>query len=958
MGNIVLLDDLTINQIAAGEVIERPASVVKELIENSIDAGSTRITVEIKNGGISFIRVSDNGKGIEPDDMEMAFERHATSKIRRAEDILNITSMGFRGEALASIAAIANVEMVSRKKDTRIGHRIVVEGGIKLEESETGYPVGTTITVKNLFYNTPVRYKFLKKDYTESGYIEDAITRAALVNPNISFRLINSGKTVIQTSGNGEIADVIYSIYGKDIASNVISVNYEFEDIKVSGMAGKPEIARSNRTQQLFFVNGRYVKNRTLTAAAEQAYKDIIPANKYAFLVLNVEISPNLIDVNVHPAKLEIKFEDENKAFKAVYHAIKEAIEKINEKPKVEENPFSKHIKHNHFEELNQIKKPENLEEKSDMVFEAIRDDSDEYREKKSSKFFKKKQKENEFGTNENLMEEVYKFRKGLKEIGVAEVSAYTPIVIPTNEEEEKQLEQELIENNKNTVSQETEEIVYDKELKESAESVEEDEEKSIFDDILNVAEKETENIREEENEPELIEEKPIEEDIIEYSTENDESLNGTLISSSQENEEEKDIISTPSEEDVEKRALEIIKNREQKDYTNIEQKDNPKTSFSDMYSKIFGNTISSDSVKVNEEKLTEKEKSLFDEIRNSVIRKEEKQEETEIERNLNDSENDDVSDLDNINEVEMQNSSEETKDIIYEKNDFTNAEVEEQAKDADEVFVPVRDDDYVEANSNEIVFSGNIEDDENEGNNSEEKINEEESLKETEVNEDVEEKNETIEEQSQGIIAEVQNSEIEEVASTGKNYRVVGEAFNQYAIMEYPNEMAIVDVKEANEKLIYNRVKEAFYGKDKDNQTMLMADVIPLTNKETDLIKEYLNLFESAGFELEAFGENTIKLSTVPNVCIDMNTKHLFLELLDDCASYEKLSKEDKEDCFIKNISKKVADTIELDEIEGGSEKIIDELYETDNPLNYDDGRSIAMKLSKYDIERKFSRK
>ena len=958
MGNIVLLDDLTINQIAAGEVIERPASVVKEMVENSIDAGSTRITVEIKNGGISFIRVSDNGKGIEPDDMEMAFERHATSKIRRAEDILNITSMGFRGEALASIAAIANVEMVSRKKDTRIGHRIVVEGGIKLEESETGSPVGTTITVKNLFYNTPVRYKFLKKDYTESGYIEDAITRAALVNPNISFRLINSGKTVIQTSGNGEIADVIYSIYGKDIASNVVSVNYDFEDIKVSGMIGKPEIARSNRTQQLFFVNGRYVKNRTLTAAAEQAYKDIIPANKYAFLVLNVEISPNLIDVNVHPAKLEIKFEDENKAFKAVYHAIKEAIEKINEKPKVEENPFSKHIKHNHFEELNQIKKPENLEEKSDMVFEAIRDDSDEYREKKSSKFFKKKQKENEFGTNENLMEEVYKFRKGLKEIGVAEVSAYTPIVIPTNEEEEKQLEQEIIENNKNTVSQETEEIVYDKELKESAESVEEDEEKSIFDDILNVAEKETENIREEENEPELIEEKPIEEDIIEYSTENDESLNGTLISSSQENEEEKDIISTPSEEDVEKRALEIIKNREQKDYTNIEQKDNPKTSFSDMYSKIFGNTISSDSVKVNEEKLTEKEKSLFDEIRNSVIRKEEKQEETEIERNLNDSENDDVSDLDNINEVEMQNSSEETKDIIYEKNDFTNAEVEEQAKDADEVFVPVRDDDYVEANSNEIVFSGNIEDDENEGNNSEEKINEEESLKETEVNEDVEEKNETIEEQSQGIIAEVQNSEIEEVASTGKNYRVVGEAFNQYAIMEYPNEMAIVDVKEANEKLIYNRVKEAFYGKDKDNQTMLMADVIPLTNKETDLIKEYLNLFESAGFELEAFGENTIKLSTVPNVCIDMNTKHLFLELLDDCASYEKLSKEDKEDCFIKNISKKVADTIELDEIEGGSEKIIDELYETDNPLNYDDGRSIAMKLSKYDIERKFSRK
>ena len=947
MGNIVLLDDLTINQIAAGEVIERPASVVKEMIENSIDAGSTRITVEIKNGGISFIRVSDNGKGIEPDDMEMAFERHATSKIRRAEDISNITSMGFRGEALASIAAIANVEMVSRKRDTRVGHRIVVEGGIKLEESETGSPVGTTITVKNLFYNTPVRYKFLKKDYTESGYIEDAITRAALVNPNISFRLINSGKTVIQTTGNGEIADVIYNIYGKDIANNVVHVNYDYEDIKVCGMVGKPEIARSNRTQQLFFVNGRYVKNRTLTAAAEQAYKDIIPANKYAFIVLNIEISPNLIDVNIHPAKLEIKFEDDNKAFKAVYHAIKETIEKINEKPKVEENPISKHIKHHHFEELDQIKKPENLEEKSDVVFEAIRDDSDEYREKKTSKFFKKKQKENEFGTNENLMEEVYKFRKGLKEIGVAEVSAYTPIVVPTSEEEEKLLERDIIENNKKTTNQNTVEVVYDEESTETPELVQPVEEKSIFDDILDETEKEAEAIQKEENETEIIEEKPLEEEIIDYSTENDESLNGTPIVNAKESEEKKDNISTPSEEDVEMRTLEIIKNREQKDYTNIEQKDNPKTSFSDMYSKIFGNTISSDSIKVNDEKLTEKEKNLFNEIKNSVIKKEDEEITNNVELENN-------SELHENTKEEIQNHSEVAEETINEQSDSK----DEQEKDIEEVFVPVRNDDYVEANSNEIVFSGNIIDDENEENvenNIEEKVDSEQSKENIA---DQKEESQAIEKSSQEKIEEVQNAEIEEVANAGKDYRVVGEAFNQYAVMEYPNEIAIVDVKEANEKLIYNRIKEAFYGKDKDNQTMLMADVIPLTNKETDLIKEYLNLFESAGFELEAFGENTIKLSTVPNVCIDMNTKHLFLELLDDCASYEKLSKEDKEDCFIKNISKKVADTIELDEVDGGSEKIIDELYETKNPFNYDDGRSIAMKLSKYDIERKFSRK
>ena len=328
MGNIVLLDDLTINKIAAGEVIERPASVVKEMVENSIDAGATKITVEIKNGGISFIRISDNGKGIAEDDMEIAFERHATSKIRVAEDITKVTSMGFRGEALASIAAIANVEMVSRTKDSNIGHRIVVEGGKTLEQGEIGAPLGTTITVKNLFYNTPVRYKFLKKDYTESGYIEDAITRLALVHKEIAFKLINTGKTVIQTTGNNDEKSVIYSIYGKDVAEAIIESDYEYEGIKVTGVVGKPEIARSNRSNQLFFVNGRYIKDKTLTAAAEQAFKGMIPINKYGFLILNLQMDPALVDVNVHPAKLEVRFEEENKVFKSVYYAVKEALSK------------------------------------------------------------------------------------------------------------------------------------------------------------------------------------------------------------------------------------------------------------------------------------------------------------------------------------------------------------------------------------------------------------------------------------------------------------------------------------------------------------------------------------------------------------------------------------------------------------------------------------------------------
>ena len=271
MGNIVLLDDLTINKIAAGEVIERPASVIKEMIENSIDAGANNITVEIEKGGISYIKVTDNGKGISADDLDLAFERHATSKIRSADDLDTVTSMGFRGEALASISAIARVELVSKTAEQQNGYKVVVEGGNILDKSEIGCPKGTSITVTNLFYNTPVRYKFLKKDFTEAGYIEDAITRVALVHPEVAFKLISSGRTVIQTNGNGDLKTVIYSIYGKDVANGIIDADYTYEDIHISGVVGKPEIARSNRAYQMFFVNKRFIKDKSLSSAAEKA---------------------------------------------------------------------------------------------------------------------------------------------------------------------------------------------------------------------------------------------------------------------------------------------------------------------------------------------------------------------------------------------------------------------------------------------------------------------------------------------------------------------------------------------------------------------------------------------------------------------------------------------------------------------------------------------------------------
>ena len=326
MGKIILLDELTINKIAAGEVIERPASVVKELIENSIDAGAENISVEIENGGIAKIRIIDDGKGIEPDDMKIAFERHATSKIRVADDLEIVKTMGFRGEALASIAAISKVEMISRTEDSETGYKIVVEAGNIIFEEVTACPVGTSITVEKLFFNTPVRYKFLKKDYTESGYIEDVVIDQSLINTGVSIKLTNNGKVISKTNGSGDLKSVVYSIFGKDISEAVLDVNYKFEDIEVTGVVGKPEIARSNRSNQIFYVNKRFVKDKTLVAAADQAFKGMLPIGKFGFLILNIIVDPKKADVNVHPAKLEVRFTEEGNVYKAVMYAIKEGL--------------------------------------------------------------------------------------------------------------------------------------------------------------------------------------------------------------------------------------------------------------------------------------------------------------------------------------------------------------------------------------------------------------------------------------------------------------------------------------------------------------------------------------------------------------------------------------------------------------------------------------------------------
>ncbi len=326
MGKIVILDENTANQIAAGEVIERPASVVKEMVENSIDAGATQITVEIRNGGISYIRVTDNGNGIEGDDLEFAFERHATSKIRRIEDLDSLATMGFRGEALASVASVSHLEATSKTRESSVGNTLKIEGGRVVSIAQAGCPDGTTFIVRNLFYNTPARYKFLKKDSTEAGYVSDIIERLALANPGISFKFIQNGQTQLHTPGNHDLLSTIYSIFGKEIASSLIPVDYSTDGFSLTGFIGKPEIARGNRNSQYIYLNGRYIKNRILSKALEDSYKTRLMQNKFPFCVLMISTSPRNYDVNVHPQKLEVRFANENAVYSLVYHGCESAL--------------------------------------------------------------------------------------------------------------------------------------------------------------------------------------------------------------------------------------------------------------------------------------------------------------------------------------------------------------------------------------------------------------------------------------------------------------------------------------------------------------------------------------------------------------------------------------------------------------------------------------------------------
>ena len=792
MGNIVLLDDLTINKIAAGEVIERQASVIKELVENSIDAGATYVTVEIKNGGISFIRITDNGKGIEKDDVEIAFERHATSKIRNADDLDTVKSMGFRGEALASIAAIANVELVSKTEDEPIGNRIVVEGGDVLSFDEIGCSKGTTITVRNLFFNTPVRYKFLKKDFTESGYIEDVVTRIALVHPEIAIKFINAGKIVLQTNGNGDLAGVIYSIFGKEVANNIIKVDYEYEYMKIKGVIGKPVIARSNRSNQIFFVNKRYIKDKTLSSAVEQGFKGMLPIGKFAFLVLDIEMPPAKVDVNVHPAKLEVRFAEESVAFKAMFHAVKDTLlnagfmtdrEKTEEIKKANEKAF----------------KIENAEEMAKKTYSIQNEQSNNIIEDvfNSRNSNEPEKKVNSVLENKTVMsnQEIFDKLKSLQDDLKKEVEQNPNLQLTDTYKEMEQKYNEII---TPVVEQETK-IEQEKSDEEVPEKIEENKVEEINSENL-----ENDTIipivfdGQEEKKEETI---PFETVTNEYeTTEDEEEPTQTLKEESLE--ETKDEVKTPLQEGKEK----IL-------------------SFEEMYKELFGKEPYGGRKQPEEQK------------------------------------------------------NEEDDDGFYALDD----KIEDK---------------------NVSIFESNADD---------KKI----------------------------------------------QYKFIGIAFNTYIILEIDDELYIMDQHAAHERIMYEKVKKNFLEQgQKESQLLLLPDIITLTHKEMDIAKDNMQLFRQAGFVLEEFGENTIKLSGVPDICVDLDTQELFKETLDEINTVARTAKQEKEEKFLATVACKAAVKAHMRLTKEEVDSLMEELLKLPNPFTCPHGRPTVIKMSKYEIERKFARK
>ena len=821
MGKIVLLDDLTINQIAAGEVIERPASVVKELVENSIDAGARKITIDIKNGGISYIRITDDGYGIMPDDMEIAFERHATSKIRESRDLEYVRTMGFRGEALASIAAIAKVQMLSKAIGQDNGYQIDVEGGDIVDKHEAGCAPGTSITVKELFYNTPVRYKFLKKDFTESGYIEDAIKRLALVNPNISFKFINNGKIELQTSGNGRMEDVVYAIYGKEVLENIIPVDYQYEDIYIKGVIGKPMIARSNRTNQLFFVNKRFIKDKTLSSAAEQGFKGLVTIGKHGFLILNLEMDPKKLDVNVHPTKMEVRFQEESKIFKAVFHAIKDTMLKTD----LITNHEKEHFSDDNVDFEKDVKN-DNLTNSARLKFWGLN-------------------KEEKFNEKENRD---FDFFRNLKSPNIKDVN-----------------------------------VVADAQYGEKSEFED--------DDKIGKINEELDKIQKSRN-------NKIEYDLNRYDHLGDNAsvadkmnlLNDTVGN-------DYGIVNNESDDTLNSNDKNVEDKLEGISEVSFENNDNDVETNVDLKTQSVNDDLNN-----------------FDQIDNTLEN------------------NSKVENLSVDNKIE-----ENQENYKYEENKIVNNNQIDSNDKNIENDVIINDKDISFEEKYKKLFGRDIQTAKQEYQN--QKKNEDVNLKPIE-----------------GEKVSLFESKDNDVKKPHYNY--VGIAFKTYIIFTINDEMYMMDQHAAHERIMFEKVKANYYNDvDKDSQLMLLPDIITLSNKEMGIFRDNKDLFNKAGFTVDEFGDNTVKLTGVPEFCLDFDTRSLFLDTLDEMDTVARTAKQELEYKFLATVACKAAVKAHMALSKEEVDSLFEQLYKLPNPFSCPHGRPTVIKMTKTDIEKKFSR-
>ena len=1051
MADIVELDELTINQIAAGEVVERPASVVKELVENSIDAEAKNITIEVENGGISLIRITDDGKGIKQDDVELAFERHATSKIRSSKDLEEVETMGFRGEALASIAAISKIQLITKVKEENIGTKVNLEAGDVINLQPTGATEGTSITIEDLFFNTPVRYKFLRKDYTEAGYIEEIVRKLAIINKDIAFKLVNNGKVILQTIGNGDTKSVVYSIFGEEIANSIIETNFETENIKINAIVGKPEIARSNRRNQMFFVNGRFIKDATLTSATTKAFKGLIPLGRFGFCILDIRINPSLIDVNVHPTKEEIRFKDEQEAFKAVNGAISKALSQSE----LVENIFVPKYDENNFTHFNSysavtgdvtateksvdevLKQPEvnMLKDKKKAGFFNFKDkksdkELEEELEKKHSEIYEKLMSNPKFSYQDMLKEQAEnekqeQVEKGdEEEISIANLPRFDWIGEEQSTEKLSKLQEQIDKTSALNIH-----TILNR-YKEQVEEEKQELESKQREDIKQREELEEQNKVDEE----IIEEKQeqVENEIIEEQVKQESEIEQEIKDSKEIVEEELTQEQIEEELDKQRKAEDkykaIFDSYKPGDYLKERVEEEVVTE------EVIEDKIETPVKEVAEEKPEEAVKEKQEQLEDKIVEEEkeeliQEQVEQEIEKLK-----DEIRELDSLNGTsilsrvqeiiakeaitetpELKPLADEERESLkeVEKTELSSKEIIDETAGfksaAEESFVEEREEDP-KKNILEQISKGigldkktdnKIEAQNIAGNLIAQKIEKgeitgvldfdainkilEQEIKEKEELEQAQKETvgskfdfakmykrafgvESYEEQKEKRAFE-ESINVSQAFKTPDLtlfkdsdiplYSVIGVVFGTYIVIEMRDSIYMIDQHATHERLLYEEVKFNYYNDQyKDSQALLLPDVITLSYREMEIVRKNIEVFKKSGFELEEFGINTIKLVAVPSMIEILNTKELFLDILDEIDSAYVTGKDEIEDKFLSTIACKAAVKANMVLDEKEIRALLDDLLRLQNPFTCPHGRPTAIKLTKADLERKFARR